>query len=261
MVTLKAMMMTKTLNELREENTKSFELGEECAVGYANALNDIEESYQNLNLEVSKLKSEVEVLKNKNKNYKKQLSESNDSIIELQNNLLLKEGEYAKQYAKEYVKQLEEDYKEVQGFVKVVQNETELFDEIKKIIKVTNKQIVYDFMQNSLDVILEKYKEAFIHRANEYVNKENIDKSVENYVEKKMTSMMSKYKTNDLKELIKFVIGDVAKTQSLKLSKEILKEMSDMQVVQLQTITKCIDRINVRELSIENKYKDVRLLE
>jgi len=219
--------------------------------------NKMIEEKASLKLELKTSKDKIDKLIKENTSLKLNNKKLKDSLIDLQEKYLDKNGEYAKEYAKRYVSQLENSYKEIQEYMKLVIDEKTLYKSIKSIIKENHQEIINDFMAGSFELIVKKYQQAFIDRLNSYIKENKLDETLEKYIIKRVNNSLSKYKGENVKEIIQMITKDITEKYSYMLSKEIIKEMSDMQVVHLDTIEYCNKKLNQKRVELTNRKIEI----
>lgn len=242
-------MINEKIARLREENSQLKAQLE----GYQNGKNKLIEKHidevEELKEENANLREQIVRLKSTNLKQAEKLLDSRKFIADAVDRAI-------KRYDKQNLGRIEELKSNLKEMTKVL-------DTVDNIIE-TRLKFAHESFMKQIEGLNQEMEQIFYEELKIYLSKKlNIKSTADRYVQRKLKSAISDYRTKKLDILIKSIYSRMAKKYNVCLSKAIVKEIHGMSLIQEQTMKNCSRLIAEKEqkflAELEEDYKPMLL--
>jgi len=178
-----------------------------------------------------------------------------EQIKKLSESTLKEQTLQVKQYVNEYIKSFRDEYdNDIKPFLNTIADRETFLNEIDDVIETKISSVVATYIKKNYEKDKQQFEEKFRDEVSKFIQLKNgIDTTITTYVYGKVKRLMEGYKNDKLDQLIRLIYSRLSQKYNIIITKEITSQMTEMGVLQTQTISEVMRCIQAKEL----RYKEL----
>jgi len=207
---------------------------------------DLTKDVEQSNKRIEELKESIDYkemlfLKNRLNNLQKECDKQQEIILKDIDNVLNEKIEkQVSNFKDKYFDGVKSLIENLDGANSIISDMNKLIEE--KTVKARGK-FVDEFILKKQKELTDKFNELFY----DFIDKTKVDGEVKKYVDRIAKSTLRDMRDDNVDKLVRLIYERIVRKFNVVVSKEIVKEMSDMSTIQVQTMKLCFSKINEKQ--------------